>query len=253
MSSIRAAALLTIVLLAAVACGGDDGGSESADGGGDPEAFCDRLVELDDADELDLEDDEALAALDELVELAPDEIDSDLTRIQEALEELVALEEDGGEDAFGAAFEIVLDPRFNSSLEDFAEYADDECGVEVEGADDFDDLSGDLSSDFSSDFSDDLTEDDLSPAQELRAFLDENHPDFSDLASGIGIAQVGDSELQVTLTLDETTDDDTAVAICEATLDFGEDAELEAIEVEVEDQEDIVLATGDLDGGCEAA
>ena len=261
MSSIRAAALLTVVLLlAAVACGGDDGGSDSADGGGDPEAFCERLQELDEAGDLDLDDAQAVAAFEDLVDLAPEEIDSDVNRIQRAFEELSALDEDGL-DAFGAAFEIILDPRLASSLEDFAAYAEDECGLEVEGSDALgdlsDDLSGDVTSDFSddvsSDFSDDLTEDDLSPAQELRAFLDENHPDFSDLASGIGTAQVGDGELQVTLTLDEATDDDTAVAICEATLDFGEDAELEAIEVEVEDQEDIVLATGDFEDGCEAA
>lgn len=254
MSSIRSSALLAVVLLlAAVACGGDDGGSESADGDGDPEAFCDRLVELDEADELDLDDADALAALDELVELAPEEIDSDLSRIQDAFEELVALEEDGGEDAFGAAFEIILDPRLTSSLDDFAEYAEDECGVEVEGADGLGDLSDDLSGDFSTDFSDDLTDDDPSPAQDLRAFLEENHPDYSDLAEGIGTVELGADSVQVTLTLSETTDADTAVAICEATLDWGEDGELAEIEIEVEDREDTVLATGDFEDGCEAA
>lgn len=265
MSTTRASALIAVVVLAVVtACGGDDGGSDSADDAttGDAEAFCERLVELDEAEELDLEDEETQAVLDELVELAPDEIDSDLRRIQNAFEELTALEEDGGEDAFGAAFEIILDPAFTSSLEDFAQYAEDECGVEVEGADVGDDLSDDLSadfsddfsSDFSSDFSDDQTEDDLSPAQRLRVFLDENYPDFSDLASGIGTVSIGGGEVDVTLTLDETTDAETAVAICDATLEFAdEDEETTEIGVEVEDQEDTVLATGDSGGGCEAA
>jgi hypothetical protein len=254
-------ALLALLLLTLAACGGDDGGGEASgddDGGGDAEAFCERLVDLDEADELDLDEDAAIEAFDELVDLAPDEIDSELQRIQEAFAALTELEEGGdSEDAFTEAFEIILDPALTSALEDFADYAEEECGVEVEGADEFGDLSGDLSSgltdDLSDDLSDDLTEDDLSPAQRLRAYLDENHPDFSDLASGIGSASVGEGNLQVTLTLDETTDADTAVAICEATLDFAESDEVVEIEVEVEDQEDTVLATGDFGAGCEAA
>ncbi len=120
-----------------------------------------------------------------------------------------------------------------------------------------DDLSEDLSDDASEDLSEDLSEepaeDDPTPAQDLRAFLDENYPDYSSLATGIGTAEIAADELQVTLTLDETTDGDTAVAICEAVLEFAEDAEVIQVEIEVEDQEDTVLATGDYEDGCQAA
>ncbi len=260
MSILQARALTVVVLLlaAAAACGGEDGGSDTVDDG-DPEAFCERLQELDESGDLDLDDAEAVEAFDDLVDLAPEEIDSDANRIQRAFEELSELNEDDP-DAFGAAFEIILDPRLTSSLEDFAEYAEDECGLEVEEPDalgDFsDDLSGDLTSDFSDDFSGDLTDDlsdDISPASELRAYLEAEYPDYSRLATGIGTVETGEAAVQVTLSLGQTTDADTAVAICEATVEWAGDVELEAIEVEVEDQEDIVLATGDLDGGCEAA
>ena len=238
-----------LAVAALAACGGDDGaGSDPADDGGDAEAFSERLVELDQDGELDLGEEEALVVFDDLVELAPEEIDSDARRIQRAFEELSELDENDP-DAFGAAFEIILDPALSSSLEDFADYAEDVCGVEVEGAESFGDLSGDLSSGFS----DDLPDDDPSSAQELRAFLEENYPDYNDLASGIGTVDIAADELQVTVTLDQTTDGDTAIAICEATLEFAEGAEIVQIEVEVEDQQDTLLATGGFEDGCEAA
>lgn len=254
MSITRASAFiaaLVLLLATAVACGGDDGGSD----GGDAEAFCERLVELDEDDQLDLDEEAAFDAFDELVELAPEEIDSDLERIRDAFEELSSIDEDDPE-AFGAAFEIILDPAVASALEDFAGYAEDECGVEVEGANLDEGLTDDFSADFSDDFSDDRggddEEDDLSTSERLRAYLDENHPDFSDLASGIGSAQLGESAVDMTLTLDETVDEDTAVEICEATVDFADEDGLSEIDIEVEDQQDTVLATGDQDG-CEAS
>lgn len=241
-------AVLALAVVALAACGDDDGGgSDSTADAGDAEAFCDRLVELDEGG-FNLSDEEAFGSFEELVELAPEAIDSETLRIQRAFDEVSELDEDDP-DSVGAAFEIILDPALNRALEDFRVYAEDECGVEVEGAESF----GDLSDDMSSGFSDDVPDGDLSSAQQLRAFLDENHPDYSDLAQGIGTVDVSADELQVTLTLSETTDGDTAVAICEATLDWGEDAELVEIEIEVEDQEDTVLATGGFEDGCEAA
>ena len=116
-----------------------------------------------------------------------------------------------------------------------------------------DDLSDAVTDDVSDDLSDDVSADDPTPAQELRAFLDENYPDYSALATGIGTTEIAPDDIQVTLTLDQTTDADTAVAVCEATLEFAEDAEIVEIEIEVEDQEDTVLATGGYEDGCEAA
>jgi len=257
-------ALLALVILTLAACGGDDGGGEaSGDDGGDPEAFCDRLRELDEDEGLDLDDTDVAEVFAELADIAPEEIDSDLARMQDAFEALAALEEEDNEDAFGAAFEIILDPRLTSSLEDFTEYAEDECGIEVEGADSLgdlsdglsDDVTGDFSDDLSSDssdFSDDLTEDDLSPPPSLRAFLDENYPDYSDLASAIGSFTVN-GDVQTTLTLDELVDAATAIAICEATLEFAEEVEITQIGIEVGGPDDTLLATGGFEDGCEAA
>lgn len=260
MSTTRSRLLVTALVamaLLATACSDDDGGGDGGDASGDAEAFCERLRELEDADDLDLDDVEGLAVFEELVELAPEEIDSDMARIGDAFEELQALDQDDP-DSFGAAFEIILDPALASSLEDFAAYAEDECGVEVEGADEFgdvgdlDDLTADLSTDFSAEFPGD-EDDEPSTSEALRDYLDANHPELSDLASGIGSVSLGESDVQVTLTLDETVDADTALAVCEATVDFAEQDGLGAIDVEVEDQTDTVLATGDLEGGCEAA
>ena len=129
------------------------------------------------------------------------------------------------------------------------------CGGDDGGgdADASDAVGDDLSEDASEDLSEQPAEDDPTPAQDLRAFLDENYPDYSSLATGIGTAEIASDALQVTLTLGETTDGDTAVAICEAVLEFAESAEIIQIEIEVEDQEDVVLATGDYEDGCEAA
>ncbi len=252
----RLIGFLAVAVVALGACGGDDGSEAgSVADTGDAEAFCERLVELDDAEGLDLEADAALAAFDELVDLAPEEIDSDLRRVQRALEQLSELDE-SDPDAFGAAFEIVLDPALSSSIEDFTQYAEDECGVEVEGGDGFGDLSADLSGDFSTDLSSDGADgedDEPSPSRALRSFLDEEYPDYADLASGISSVSIGGGDVQLTLLLDESVDSDTAVAICEATLEFADGAEILQIEVEVQDPDNAALSTGDLVDGCQAA
>lgn len=246
--------LAGLLVLTAVSCGGDDGtGSRAEDDlGGDPEAFCDRLEELNDADELDMNEAAAAAAFDDLVELAPEEIDSDLARLQRAVEELERLDEDDPE-AFGAAFEIFLDPVVAGSLEDFVRYAEDECGIEIQGAtggDFSDDASGGFSDDFSSDFSDDGPSD----AEDLRAFF-EGYADegFDELVGGIGIGTVGEQQADVTLTLDDAVDDATAVAVCEAALAWGRGTEYEELEVEVQGPDQAPVATGGLQSPCEAA
>jgi hypothetical protein len=91
----------------------------------------------------------------------------------------------------------------------------------------------------------------------LRTFLDAQYPDFAATIEGIGSVDLAPDEVQVTLTIgDEPADVDTGVAICEAVVAFAEDDGLAVIEIEVENDEngdDALLATGDLDDGCEAA
>jgi hypothetical protein len=91
----------------------------------------------------------------------------------------------------------------------------------------------------------------------LRAFLDAEYADFADQVEGIGSVDLSEDEAQVTLTIgDEPADADTGVAICEAVVEFGDQDGLSSLDIEVENDEngdDALLATGDLDDGCEAA
>jgi hypothetical protein len=263
----RVLAVVVCLIVTAAACGGDDGDDVTAaeSGGGDPEAFCDRLQELDEADDLNLDDEAALDALEELADLAPEEIDGQLNRIARAFEELAELDEDDPE-AFGAAFEIFLDPTMARALEDFSAYAEDECGVEVEGADALDDLSsdltgdlsGDLTDEFSNDFSDDFSEDasDEAPsADDLRTWFEENYADeeYSQAVGGISSASGSATSVDITLSLDLPVDQDTAVAICEAAVEWAGTTDLEEMTLDIEDADQTLVVSGDLEGGCEAA
>jgi len=257
------------LLLFTVACGDD--------GGGDPEAFCDKIEEYEDDGSLQSQDpDESLEAFDDLAEDAPGELQDDLDTLRDAYEEAADLDP---EDA-GQAFEILLSEEVFEATQNFAQYLEDECGIEnpIEGSgsdltdalsdledlsdldlttDVPDDFSSDFSDDFSSDFSDDQSEDDESAASRLRTFLEDEYPDLEDLIEGIGSVDLSEDEVQVNLTVgDEPADEDTGVEICEAVLEFAEDDGLSDIEVEVandENGDDAELATGSLDDGCEAA
>ena len=114
-----------------------------------------------------------------------------------------------------------------------------------------DDLSDDLS-DASDDLSDDVSDDTLT--EDLRAWIDEYYPESNDLAEGIGTVENSADNLQVTLTLSQTTDADTAVEICGLTVlwAFADGSFEDDVAVEVEDQDDTVLAAGDFVSGCEA-
>ena len=259
MRPLQAPALISVLflLVAAAACGGDDGGSGGGDAsGGDRDAFCERLEELDDADELDLDETEAFEAFGELVDLAPEDLAEDLSRIEEAFEELSDLDEDDS-DSFGAAFEIILDPRVASALEDFAEYAEDECGIEVEGANLEDGFSDDLSGDFSTDLSTDFGTGDDEPSNTdlLRAFFDENYADepWLEAIGSRGIGSVAGQSTSVTLGMNETISPQDAVEACEAALAWADDAGFAEGEAEIQGLDQETLASGDSDEGCEAA
>jgi hypothetical protein len=248
-----AVGLLAVLAVMAVACG-DDGDSGSSGETGDAEAFCVRLEELQEEEGLDLDDDGAAAALEELADLAPEEIDGEVNRIQRAFEALSELDQDDP-DAFEEVLELVYDPAVIRAFEAFADYADDECGIELEDVEDLSDaFTDDATADFSDDLSDDLSDDEPSPAEQIRTHLEENYASegFSDLVGGIGTVEVADDDLQATLTLDEPADGETAAAICEAVVEFADQNGIDTLTVEVEDDQDTILASGD-QGGCEAA
>ena len=255
----RVLAVVVGLIVTAAACSGDDGDAVTAagSGGGDVGVLCDRLQELDAADDLDLDDEAAMDALEELADIAPEEIDGQLNRIARAFAELTELDEDDPE-AFGAAFEILLDPTMARALEDFSAFAEDECGVDVEGADALDDLSGDLTDDLSDGFSDDFSDDasdDFSPAEDLRAWFEENYADeeYSQAVGGIGTVSTSATGVDVTLSLDLPVDQDVAVAICEAAVEWAGTTGLEEMTIDIEDADQALVVSGDLEGGCEAA
>lgn len=259
----RPAVAVAALLLVAAGCGDDGGG-----GGGDPEAFCDQLEQLDE-EGLDLNDEQAFERLDDLVELAPDDVGRDLRRLIKAGQDLEDLPEDDP-DSFEAAFEIILDPAVLSALNGFGEYARDECDIEVPGTDidpdnpfgdlsDLSDVSGDfsteLSTDFSTDFSTDASDDEPSNTDLLEAYFDENYgdTDWVDLISSRGIGTVGDTQASVTLGLDEAVDGDTAVEVCDAALAWSEQAGFASTDVEIQGPGQETLASGDEENGCDPA
>jgi hypothetical protein len=263
-----------ILLFTAAGCGDDGGGG----GGGDVDAFCDRLEELDDEGALnDSEDTEAaVEAFDDLLDDAPGEIRDDLETMRDAFAELTDLDEDDP-GSIDEAFSILFDEDVVEATQNFGEFAADECDIEgltpgalddlsdlsegLEDLSDLSDFSDDFSSDFSSEFSDEFSDDfSVEPANasdRLREFLDAEYPDLADLVEGIGAVDLSEDEVQVTLTVgDEPADEDTGLEICEAVVDFAEQDGLSSIDIEVENDEngdDALLATGDLDDGCEAA
>ena len=140
--------LLPLLVLGAPACSGDDGGDEAAtttsaataEASSDPDvvAFCDRLVELDEAgqdeqvDTTDLEDlDRLYDQLDEVAELAPDEVAEDLRLIADGQRFLATGLGEGEEvpasiDGLDAA---ELDAALNEAYGHVREYLAAECAI----------------------------------------------------------------------------------------------------------------------------
>lgn len=255
----RILAIAALMIVVAAGCGDDGGGS--GNGGGDAEAFCDRLRELDAEESVNLEDEDGLAALTELIDIAPQDVADNLEELADAAQELNDLDEDDPE-SFGAAFEIFLDPRVLDAISEFGQFAEDECGIEIQGTDiDPDNPLGDLTDDFSSDFSADFSSDfgtdagGPSDTELLQAFLEENYGDepWVDLISSRSTGTLADISVNVTLQMDEGVDAESAVSACEASLAWAEDAGFEEAEAEIQNTDLETLADGDLAGGCEGA
>ena len=145
--------VLSLVLFGAPACSGDDGGSDdaaastttvptatSATPSTDPEvvAFCDRLVELDEAgqdeqvDTTDLEDlDRLYDQLDEVAEMAPAEVAEDLRLIADGQRFLATGL--GPDEDLPASIEDLDEAELNQALNDaydhVREYLAAECAI----------------------------------------------------------------------------------------------------------------------------
>jgi hypothetical protein len=129
----RFLALLVLVLAAPLllgACSDDsDSGSGSGDGGGgdDVEAFCDQVIAVDEME--DPSSEEALDALNQLVDDAPSEIKDDLEVLLPILEDLEGLDEDDPE-AFGEVLALMENEEFIEASENLEAFGVEECGLE---------------------------------------------------------------------------------------------------------------------------
>ncbi len=273
MRSRRIPTLLAILLLlvgGAAACGDDGGGDDSesgsaseTDGGGDVQAFCDRLTELDDEGAFADDTDDALDAFEELAEDAPEDVQDALDELRDAFADLAELDDDDPEDA-EEAFDILFGEDVVAAIEAFGEFAEEECdlddvvggGIEDLTEDFSDDFTNDFSDDFTSDqsdFSDDFSDDGPNDASLLRDFLEAEYPDFAPAVGGIGSVDRGDGSYEFTLTMNLDADPELGNGICDAVLDYGEQEGYSGVTVEVETSDDVVIATGELGEGCGAA
>lgn len=117
------------MVVLAIGCGASDGASSSA---GDAAAFCEQVVALEAASENlegDSLDDEALASLRSLRDIAPAEVRDAMTVLVELFEQLADVDESdpaSAEEAFG----LLFDPAVIEAGESIEAFGVSECGLE---------------------------------------------------------------------------------------------------------------------------
>jgi hypothetical protein len=273
-SVVRLLAVALSFAVIAAACG-DDGGESST------QAFCDALEEQDANENLDLDNPEDLAAFNELIDQAPDEVRGAMEELRDLTEDMEALAEEGegGEADFEAGleamFSIFANPDFLKAIQDVSVFMADECGLEVEGIDEIRELDpddpaslfggtggtatledggGDSSTGDDEPFSSGSDDDEPSPSEELGLYLDENYADaaWADLVIGKAIGTFGDSA-DITLSLnteDEPIGDGDAVEACEAVVEWTEGRYDGDVTVTVTEFQGRELATAADGGSC---
>ncbi len=210
MRLIRLVAFASALVLG-VACGGDSGSS-----GTDAE-FCDYLRTLEDLDS-QAAPEEALAAIDEIIGLAPNsELRGALQDLRPILELMTTLDPND-EDAFSDMMTIMFDPKVIAAGEVLEKYGTDVCG--------FEEASSDMTLD--SDFSF-TTEPDMSnpatPLEELESsdISDAAERALADLAPEAYVASSGWSSFGPTFSVDVDitgTDAVDGVPVCEAVVEL---------------------------------
>ncbi|MEM8619715.1 MAG: hypothetical protein AAGF73_08330 [Actinomycetota bacterium] len=124
-------ALLVVPLLLVAACGSDDDSGGGGGGDADPAAFCEQVAVLQatTAPDEDVDLDEFQA----LIDVAPSEVSGSLTFLRDVF---VQIEEAGDdEEALLEIFSLVDDPDFAEANATINEYVADECGIDLEAAD----------------------------------------------------------------------------------------------------------------------
>lgn len=115
-----------------VAGDGDEGDDEQASGAS--EDFCASAADLTavlEGDDTDLPDEEAIAALQDLADAAPEEIQDDVQTVTDAYDELRELDPEDA-DNFEAVLDLLFDPEFIGAVEQVGVYLEAECSVDIE-------------------------------------------------------------------------------------------------------------------------
>jgi len=140
MKILRVLALFSVIAVAS-SCGG--GGSSSSNADGD---FCEYLRGLEDIDP-EAAPDDALAAIDEIVDRAPDgEIKGALEDLRPVLESMVNIDPND-EEAFTEMMSLMFDPKVIAAGEVLDKYGTEVCGFEDTSGDSSVDTGGDWTTD----------------------------------------------------------------------------------------------------------
>ena len=115
-------AVLALGGLFAAACGDDDGGGGVGGGGGDS-AFCDQARSLEEIDDADLSDEDALEQLQGALDDVPDEIQDDAQVLLDAIEAI---------EAGDFEFLIENEEELTEATSNLEAFLADECGIDVE-------------------------------------------------------------------------------------------------------------------------
>lgn len=272
----RPIVLLGVVLVLALltaACG-DDGGDQAS-----AEDFCAELEAQEANQDLDLDNPEDLAAFEELIDEAPDEVRPALEEFRDLAGEFEDLEESDPEEAFGALFALFADADFLRALQDLSIFMADECGLEVEGIDEIRELDPDDPASLFEGFEAgpeepadgadgadpadpdgsgaDGGDDEPTGTDQLSAYIEENHADeaWTDLVVSRAIGSFGDSA-DITVSLDTQSgpvSDADAVAACQAVADWATGTYSGDVTVTITGSGGDELAGTDGDADCVAA
>jgi len=140
MTPLRVVAVLAFVATLA-ACGGGDGGSGTSDA-----EFCEYLNNIEDID-VDAAPEEALAAIDEIIDRAPNsEIKGALQDLRPIFETMSSIDPND-EAAFEEMMAIMFDPKVIAAGEVLEKYGVEVCGFKETSGDTPLDTSNDLPSD----------------------------------------------------------------------------------------------------------
>jgi hypothetical protein len=139
MKILRVLALFSVIAVAS-SCGGG-GSSSNADGD-----FCEYLRNLDNID-ADAAPDDALAAIDEIVDRAPDgEIKGALEDLRPMFEAMVNVDPNS-EEGFTEMMSLMFDPKVIAAGEVLEKYSVEVCGIEDTSGDSSVDTGGDWTTD----------------------------------------------------------------------------------------------------------